>query len=347
MIDAHPFAPFGWRSSLFALAVTLSGWAIWRAWPTPFLADLTALLAAYAMAVGMLEPARRWQHGAVLAGWTALSLTLGGSVGGWVAGWLHGKGNANDAWHGHFSAIATAVLCVLILPGLLRRWLGWRESRLLAAQAERLGAERALLEARLAALQGQIEPHFLYNTLANVQYLLRHDGERADQMLSRLIAYLRAAVPELRQGETTLGQELARMQAYLDIMAIRMGDRLQYHIDCPAELAFAVLPPLAIATLVENALKHGLEAKPGGGRIDIAVQRSGNEVSIAVSDDGVGFSETGSGSGVGLRNLGERLAMLFGQAASLSLEARPGGGVRALLRLPLRFAATDHTGAST
>jgi two-component sensor histidine kinase len=333
----HPFAPFSYRAGLGSLVVALLSLGLWRAWPTDYAADLTGLLAGYALAVGLLEAARRWQHGTVLAGWTALGLILASWGGAWLAAFLHGQRHTPHQWHGELRTALLAVLCVLILPGLIRRWLAWREARLLAAQAAQLGAERALLEARLAALQGQIEPHFLYNTLANVQYLLRHDGERADHMLDRLIAYLRAALPDLRQPQTTLEQELARVRAYLDIMAIRMGDRLHYEIDCPPALAAACLPSLAVATLVENALKHGLEGKPGPGKVVIEARQRASQLEVTVTDDGLGFSEAGSENGVGLRNLQARLTMLYGEAASLRLAAPAAGGVQASLTLPLRW----------
>lgn len=342
MMPVHPFAPFSYRAGLTALLAGLCAVVLWWLEPSGFTADFAGLLLAYALVVGLLEPARRWRHGAVLAAWTAAALTVGGLLGNWVSNRLIAHALSTGRWHADLAAYISAALCVLILPGLVRRWLTWREARLLAEQAERLGAERALLEARLAALQGQIEPHFLYNTLANVQYLVRRDNERADQMLERLIAYLRAAVPELRQSETTLGQELDRTRAYLDIMAIRMGERLRYRVFCPVELEPASLPPLALATLVENALKHGLEPKQGGGEIDIEVIREGDALHIEVRDDGVGFRETARPGGVGLRNLTERLHTQFGDAAGLVLEARAEGGVTARLRLPLRIDPADN-----
>jgi sensor histidine kinase YesM len=231
--------------------------------------------------------------------------------------------------------IVAATLLIILLPSLGPRWLAWRERLALLAQAEKHAAERTLLEARLAALQGQIEPHFLFNTLANVQYLLRRDVTGADSMLSHLITYLRATLPELRQKEAALGQELARVRAYLDIMTIRMGDRLAYRIECLPTLEALPIPPLSLATLVENALKHGLEAKPGGGSIVIRAERIGDTLQVAVEDDGVGFNEASTGGGIGLRNLRERLSTQFGDCASLTLAARDSGGVAACLMLPI------------
>ncbi|WP_269531558.1 sensor histidine kinase [Chitinimonas sp. BJYL2] len=310
-----------------------------KLWPHGFAVDLATLWVAYVtfLMVPVAPPRVPWNSWRVAV---MLVLAMAASLlSGMLTQVIVHKPSVTHAdtllasGLGRHPHVLGGVLLLLIGPGLIRRWLAWREARVLAAQAARHAAERTLLEARLAALQGQIEPHFLYNTLANVQYLLRRDGERADQMLERLIAYLRAALPELRQQQTTLGQELERVRAYLDIMAIRMGERLHYRIECPPELSEQPLPPLALATLVENALQHGLEPKPGGGRIDIVVSRDAGFLQIEVCDDGVGFSETGAG-GVGLRNLRERLTLQFGEQASLVLEAREGGGVRARLCLP-------------
>jgi sensor histidine kinase YesM len=133
-----------------------------------------------------------------------------------------------------------------------------------------------------------------------------------DSMLDHLLAYLRTTLHELRQTEAPLGQELARVRAYLDIMRIRMGERLAYRIDCADELEALSIPPLSLATLVENAIKHGLEPKPGGGLVVIKAWRDGDLLSVTVEDDGIGFNETGGEGGIGLRNLRERLQALFG-----------------------------------
>lgn len=338
MTPAHPFAPFGYRAGVISLAVGVAALGLWWIWPNAFSADLAGLLLAYALTVGLLEPVRRWDGNGLMVTWTIGAIAAGAWFGNWQASWLHTRVANTGTWHGAIGGYVAAMLCVLILPGLIRRWLAWREARLLLEQAAKHAAERTLLEARLAALQGQIEPHFLFNTLANVQYLLRRDAAKADEMLSHLNDYLRATLPELRQTTASLGQELARVRAYLDIMQIRMGERLTYHIDSSPKLLLAQLPPLALATLVENALKHGLEPKSGGGCIQISASQSDSQLQVVVRDNGVGFSETGNtGGGIGLRNLRERLQTQFGDAAGLLLEANPEGGVSAALHLPLHW----------
>lgn len=338
MSAPHPLAPY--QSAQAALAWLCAGLAglLWWYWPAGFSADLVGMLAAYALAVGLLACLPRTWQGGVLIAAVVLLLAFCMDAGGWLAELLRRHAQLPPRPHGLPTSLPMAIIWPLLLPGIVRRQLAWREAQALARQAEQHAAERTLLEARLAALQGQIEPHFLFNTLANVQYLLRHDADRADRMLQRLNAYLRASLPELRQVESTLGQELERLQAYLDIMQIRMGTRLDYVLDCPPELRCAALPTLSLATLVENALKHGLEPKPGGGRIVVRAARQDQQLLLTVEDDGLGFSETGGGgSGVGLRNLRERLAALFGKQAELILAARPTGGVSASLQLPLKL----------
>ncbi|HEY9101467.1 sensor histidine kinase [Chitinimonas sp.] len=334
----HPLAPYSHAYAGRAALCALLALLLWLAWRSGFAADLAGALAAYAVAVSLLAGLPRSLRDAGLILAVLLLLALGMTAGGWLTDLLRTVGKLPPRPYGLPTALPMAIIWPLLLPGIVRRQLAWREAQALARQAERHAAERTLLEARLAALQGQIEPHFLFNTLANVQYLLRHDADRAERMLERLNAYLRAALPELRQAESTLGQELERLEAYLDIMQIRMGARLAYQLDCPNELRDAALPTLTLATLVENALKHGLEPKPGGGCIVVSATRVGQQLQLSVEDDGVGFSEAGAsqGSGVGLRNLRERLAALFGTEAELILEARPAGGVRASLHLPLQ-----------
>ncbi|MFZ6648743.1 sensor histidine kinase [Undibacterium sp. TJN25] len=210
-----------------------------------------------------------------------------------------------------------------------------RRAGLALAQAQVLHqAERRILEARLAALQGQIEPHFLYNTLANTRALIRQDAGAAETMLNHLIAYLRAAMPDLRENTTSLGQELQRAQAFLDILKIRLGERLNFHISAAPEACACMIPPLAVMTLVENAIKHGIEPRVRGGSLRIDANCNAGWLTVSVADDGVGFqSETGGG--IGLLNLQERLHVLFGPAAELRLEALDPCGVKASFVLPV------------
>jgi signal transduction histidine kinase len=203
------------------------------------------------------------------------------------------------------------------------------------ARAQQLAELRhAVLAAELKALQAQVEPHFLYNTLANTRYLARQDPERAAQMLEHLIAYLRSALPDMRSQDSTLAREFDLAGHYLALMAIRFGERLQYRLDCPSDLAGTAVPPLLLMTLVENAVKHGVERKPGPVHVTLDAQRAGAAVTIVVGDDGAGIADTVLGSGVGLRNLRQRLAALYGDTAAFDLRRTPGGVTEAILTLP-------------
>jgi LytS/YehU family sensor histidine kinase len=339
--EHHPLAAYPAAAAIRSLLLALAAYAWWRLAPGAFVADLTGLLAGFTVATGVLWGGRRCRQPNVLAAVLAAALLAGAITAfAWQLLRQQGLPLPTAGWR---AATAGLVLMLLILPQTGPRWLAWRERQVLAALAAQHAYERALLEARLAALQGQIEPHFLYNTLANVQYLLRRDATGADAMLTHLITYLRTTLPDMRQTEAPLQRELSNVRAYLDIMQIRMGERLRYTLDCPATLDHAMLPTLALATLVENALKHGLEPKPGGGSIEVVARQDGDTLQLSVSDDGVGFRETGgAGTGVGLRNLRDRLSTRFGEAAELRLEPGNGSGVIATMRLPLKFDEENH-----
>jgi hypothetical protein len=206
-----------------------------------------------------------------------------------------------------------------------------------AAQIQRLDLERQMTEARLRTLRAQIEPHFLFNTLAHIQRLYQVQPVDGRRMLRNLAEYLRAALPQLRTGASTLGSEVALVRAYLNVQQIRMGRRLAFAIDAPGDLQDADLPPMMLVTLVENAIKHGLGPKREGGRVHIAARRIDAALELEVSDDGVGLPLS-SGTGVGLANTRARLATLYGGAGALDIANRGGGGVSARLRLPYRRA---------
>ncbi len=207
------------------------------------------------------------------------------------------------------------------------------EEDLHAAELRKLEAERSVTEARLKMLQAQIEPHFLFNTLANVTALIGTDPSLARRLLDRLNVYLRAALTRTRAGSTTLGDEMDLLRAYLDICRIRMGERLRYAIDVPQPLLARPFPPMLLQPLVENAVKHGLEPKLGDGELRIAASNHDTRLYISVVDNGVGFGDS-HGGGTGVTNVRARLAALYGDAARLTLEERAQGGVSATLELP-------------
>ncbi len=203
-----------------------------------------------------------------------------------------------------------------------------------ALQREELAARS--VEARLSALQAQIEPHFLFNTLAHVQRLQEIDPGRGRKMLRGLIDYLRAALPSMRRSGSTLRRELELARSFLTILQFRMGERLSFDIRADPALLDTPVPPMVLPTLVENAVKHGLAPLPRGGRIDISALPSGDgRLAIEVADNGRGFTAT-AGSGVGLSNTRSRLAALFGDQATLELRSGESAGVVARLVLPLQ-----------
>ncbi|GAA5178663.1 hypothetical protein GCM10025771_18390 [Niveibacterium umoris] len=211
------------------------------------------------------------------------------------------------------------------------------------AEARRLAAERASAAAQLTALQAQIEPHFLFNTLANLRSLIGRDPELARQLLDRLIEWLRATLKASRQGETTLGQEFDLLAAYLDIQRIRMGGRLEVDVAIDPALRDMHLPPLLLQPLVENAITHGVEPKAGTVRVALKGETAEDGVVLSVTDTGAGFGATPSqGTGVGLENVHARLATLYGSAARLSIESPVEGGVRAVIRIPRTSLAGGH-----
>jgi len=203
-----------------------------------------------------------------------------------------------------------------------------------ASAIQLAGLRQAALSAELKSLQAQVEPHFLYNTLANTRYLMRHEPDKAIAMLDHLIGYLRTALPDMRAPMSTLGRELELASHYLSLMAIRYGDRLSTGIACPTTLIDAAVPPLMLMSLVENAVKHGLEPKPGAVHIAVRAWEEQGSLHLLVSDTGAGLGTTVLGSGVGLHNVRERLKALHGERASFTLRAGE-GATEALLRLPL------------
>jgi signal transduction histidine kinase len=197
-------------------------------------------------------------------------------------------------------------------------------------------SERGAAEARLKLLQAQVEPHFLFNTLANLQALITVDPKRALAMLGHLDGYLRATLATTRSDRGTLAAEFALLRGYLEILAIRMGPRLAYELDLPAALADTALPPMLLQPLVENAIRHGLEPKVEGGSIRVSARSEGATLVLVVEDSGLGLGQdSGSaGTGLGLGNVRERLAAVYGGKAAMDIGAAPGGGVRVTLRLP-------------
>lgn len=214
---------------------------------------------------------------------------------------------------------------------------GKRRAELVAkeatAEASVAGLERRLLEAQMATLQAQVEPHFLFNTLALIGQLIETDPPQAARIHTNLIEYLRSTLPQMRSaGGGTLGRQVQLSRSYLSIMQARMKERLQVSFDVPGYLEHIPFPPMMMQMLIENSIKHGLEPKIEGGRIDVSAQIDDGILRVDVRDNGVGFNMH-SDDGVGLANIRERLRLLYGNSAELVIEAPPEGGALASIRI--------------
>ena len=219
---------------------------------------------------------------------------------------------------------------------------GKRKAELTASEATKRAdteqLERTVLEARMEALQAQIEPHFLFNTLASIDQLIQTDPPRASRMQQSLIRYLRSAMPQMREGSRpSLGQQINLCSAFVEIMSVRMEGRLQPVVSVPDGLKSAVFPSMMLQTLVENAIKHGLEPKPEGGRLEIGAEIVNGQLTVHVLDNGVGFMPKAQG-GVGLANVRERLKALYHGRAELIIGVPPTGGTCATIRVPYEIA---------
>ena len=219
----------------------------------------------------------------------------------------------------------------------------YRDTRATAAlhkaEADRHLLSKQAIEADLKLMQEQVEPHFLFNTLASVQYLTETNPRQASALLGHLIDYLRAALPQLRARSTTLGNEAALAGAYLNILKMRIGARMSFAIDIPSDLEAHPFPPNLLISLVENAIKHGIEPAANGGSVTISARRDGASVVVSVCDTGRGFATDPASiaQGVGLSNIRERLAALYGARARFTLEPLSPNGARATLALPYEF----------
>jgi sensor histidine kinase YesM len=202
------------------------------------------------------------------------------------------------------------------------------------AELDRAALERETTEASLQVLQAQIEPHFLFNTLANARRLYTEDRAVGRTMLESLMRYLEVALPQMRHGESTLERDAELIEAFLHIQQIRMGPRLAFSIDIPPALRTHDVPPMMLLTLVENAIKHGLNPSVQGGLIHVTARAEDEQLMLTVADTGIGFASAW-GAGIGLANISARLAARFGDRAALTLANNEFGGATATIALPL------------
>jgi signal transduction histidine kinase len=248
----------------------------------------------------------------------------------------------------HWGDFLTDLALIWILGSIIIKitYKGRLQAEVKAAQAtetaEAESLRRQVVEARMAAMQAQVEPHFLFNTLASIDHLIETDPPRASQMQKNLIALLRASMPTMREAQDSaaprdLGRELAVIRPYLEILKVRMEERLSTSIEVPDGLMSAEFPPMMIQTLVENAIKHGLEPKPEGGSLQVKAEIVHGKLAVSVTDTGLGFGKAATaGTGVGLANIRERLQMLYGAKAVLTVAENPGGGTAVTITVPYK-----------
>jgi hypothetical protein len=213
------------------------------------------------------------------------------------------------------------------------------EAHLHAAELDRIRRSKLALESRLQAMQARVEPQFLFNTLAQVEYLYESDSRAAERTLESLIAYLRAAMPLMRSTSSTVAQEIKLARTYLDIVSIRLGNRLTFTIDVSADLGTVRMPPMTLLPLLDHAITYGLDQSPGSGSIDITMNASNGRLRLKIADSGAGLvsgTET-----IGIANIRERLAALYGANARLDLRALNTGATEAVMDIPYESAATS------
>ena len=224
------------------------------------------------------------------------------------------------------------------LAAIVRQKEAFARDQKLAFTLERSELERQALDARLHLLQAQVAPHFLFNTLANVQALVDAGSPHASVVLRSLTAYLRAAVPLLHEFDATIERELQLVRPYLELMQMRMPDRLRYAMNVDPSALQVRCPPTTLLTLVENAVRHGIDPSEEGGRIEVEITRHGQRCTVRVSDTGVGLQRGVDSLGTGLRTLRERLQLIFGDTAHLRLTANNPHGAIVEIDMPARQA---------
>lgn len=236
------------------------------------------------------------------------------------------------------------VLGYAVLVGAVHAWRVWQRAQQRRMREARL--EGRLAEARLEALSAQLQPHFLFNTLNTISSVMYHDPDAADRLISRLSDLLRASLSLSQEAEVALAEEMGLLERYLDIVRARFGERLVVTTDVGADTRDARVPPLLLQPLVENAIRHTVGERPGPGRVAVTVRRAGGRLRLVVADDGPGIEgdpDAAVGNGVGLANTRDRLAWLHGDAATLELVNREGGGLKVEIDLPFRRAAPAPT----
>lgn len=285
------------------------------------------------------EVRKPWPGWGFMGPWIVICSLGGYWLGMHLGDWFTGNQNAVALRQGQWRSLGP-ILIITLSVSVMASYYFYARGKLASLQAQTEAAERAAAENQLRLLQSQLEPHMLFNTLANLRVLIGLDPAAAQQMLDRLIAFLRATLEASRVPEYPLAREFERVADYLALMAIRMGPRLQVQLDLPPELAAQPVPPLLLQPLVENAIRHGLEPHVAGGRLVVTARADAGTLVLAVHDTGIGLAAAAAqdtaGTRFGLGQVRERLATLHGPRASLSIVPAPDGdGTVATVRLPL------------
>ena len=349
MANATPTGVIARTSRRVAVALTMSTGVgllmtiVWKAALSALFIRTTIIGLAAAAAFGLFEvwPRRlpRWLQrwalqvvavGAVIPVTTTLIYLLSTPAGAPV---FWSELDRFNGWT-HLTVAGILLAPWTALAAIVRQKEAFARDQKLAFALERSELERQALDARLHLLQAQIAPHFLFNTLANVQALVDAGSPQASVVLRSLTAYLRAAVPLLHEPAATFERELQLVRPYLELMQMRMPDRLQYAMDVDPSTLKMRCPPTTLLTLVENAVRHGIDPSEEGGRIDIEIRQRGERCVVRVSDTGAGLHESVNGLGTGLTALRERLQLIFGEAVQLRLTSGAPRGVAVEVDLP-------------
>ncbi|MEW6707104.1 MAG: histidine kinase [Pseudomonadota bacterium] len=341
----HALQVLVFNSLLWALQM-LGGSDRWGTWDVAMVYNQAIGLSIWAFVEVGRVPLLRGGEG--WPGWPRSVVLVVGSV---VAGWL--VGTTLGDWYCGCKALSLfsdspnrmrSAITITLAASAVCIYYFYSRGKAMAQSEHIARAERDATLARLALLQSQLEPHMLFNTLANLRVLIALDPPRAQAMLDRLIAFLRATLTASRTQAHSLADEFARLDDYLQLMAMRMGPRLQARFDLPDALRGLQVPPLLLQPLVENSIQHGLEPQVEGGRIEVSARREGEHLVLAVRDTGVGLegAPASNGTQFGLKQVRERLHTLYGPDAAFSLGPAPDaeGGTLAVLRLPVNLHAT-------
>jgi LytS/YehU family sensor histidine kinase len=286
------------------------------------------------------EPPLEWPGWPLMSLCLVLGTFLGAAIGNELGNLISGL--RNPSLHTGDLRNLLSILLISLVPGLVVTFYFVNRSRIASANAQLLTAQRLAAENKLRLLESQLEPHMLFNTLANLRVLIGLDPPRAQAMLDQLIAFLRATLNASRTGSHPLREEFSRLNDYLCLMQIRMGARLRPVLDLPADLAELSIAPLLLQPLVENAIKHGLEPAIEGGELRVTARRLGAYLQLEVQDRGIGLSHSDNGaapqegSKFGLLQVRERLATQYGEQARFSIAPAAGGGTLVTLQIPIQ-----------